>query len=107
MRLLHGKPITVKRYTHNAHGELSLASEHVIIRCHIAIRTSDEPLDLRNDVVTTATLYSPYGSDIQDSDRIEDWDGLLWDVVGKPSNLKNPLTGWTPAQRATIRYVSG
>lgn len=107
MRLLHGETVTVKRYGMNPHGELTLVSDHRVTNCAIYIRSSSEPLNLRSDTVTTATMLAPYGTDLRDTDRVEQADGTQWDVVGKPSNVKSPLTGWKPGQKVTLQHVSG
>lgn len=107
MRLSRGETVTVKRYGTNPHGELTVISEHAVSSCAVIIRFSAEPLDLRSDVVTTATLLAPYGTDLRETDRVVQADGTQWDVIGKPSNVKSPLTGWRPGQRATLQHVSG
>lgn len=107
MRLLHGETLRVKRYAMNPHGELSLVSEHSASNCAVLIRSSSEPLNVRNDVVTTATLLAPYGTDLNETDRVVQADGTEWDVIGKPSHIQSPLTGWKPGMRATLQHVSG
>lgn len=107
MRLRHGETVTIKRYGTNPHGESSLISQHTIRECHVTVRVSEEPLNLRTDTITTGTLYAPWGSDIRDTDRVEQVDGTIWDVVGKPKNISSPLTGWKAGQKVTLKHVSG
>ena len=107
MRLPFGETVTIQRLGTNPHGETTVISEHTAPNCAVLIRSSVEPLDLRTDVVTTATLLAPYGTDLRETDRVVQGDGTRWEVVGKPSNIKSPLTGWRPGQRATLQHVSG
>ncbi|QUH01454.1 hypothetical protein HUO13_12095 [Saccharopolyspora erythraea] len=95
------------RYGTNPHGEQTVISEHEVPHCAIVIRSSAEPLNLRSEVVTTATLLAPYGADIRETDRVTQANGTRWDVVGKPADVKSPLTGWRPGQRSTLQHVSG
>lgn len=107
MRLVHGETVTVNRYAQDPYGDTVLISQHTIPRCSFRIMASSEPLDFRTDVVSTARLLAPYGSDLKATDRIERADGTLWDVVGPPSQVSSPLTGWKPGMAATLTLATG
>ena len=107
MRLVHGETVTVKRYAQDPFGDTVLVSQHEIPNCSFRIMFSNERLDSRTNVVTTARMLAPDGSDIKATDRVERSDGSLWDVTGDPNQVKSPLTGWRPGMTVTLTRATG
>ena len=60
----------------------------------------------REQIITTPTLYGPYGADVVASDRVVAA-GVTWEVVGNAANWSNPHTGRTPGSVWPLERVEG
>ena len=85
-------------------GDWSSASELPIPGCAVVPVSSDEaPTVDRAQLSTLATIFAPYGTDIQPEDRVRTPDGVVWSVEGHPAHWRNAFTGWTPATVINLR----
>lgn len=57
-------------------------------------------------VITTPTLYVPFGQPIRARDQIT-VRGRRWEVDGDPADWKNPLVGWKPGTVVKLKEVTG
>lgn len=60
----------------------------------------------REPIVTTPTLYAPFGADVLAGDRIVSATGT-WDVEGHGADWASPFTGWQPGSVFPLRRADG
>lgn len=75
--------------------------------CAFWVESSVEPDETdRARVVSVAKVLAPFGADFLPHDRFVAR-GVTYEVVGEPSHLRNPFTGWEPGCEITGRRVDG
>ncbi|WGW12749.1 hypothetical protein LWF01_02960 [Saxibacter everestensis] len=77
--------------------------------CAFAPRASSELNDYRQATISGGTLYAPYGSDVQPTDRIRvpaPWAGV-YGVEGDIGVWVNPHTGDTPGVEINLEKRAG
>jgi hypothetical protein len=57
-------------------------------------------------VVTDYAVYTPPGADVTPYDRLR-VRGRVCEVVGRPADWRNPLTGWAPGLVVSVNVVEG
>jgi hypothetical protein len=120
-----GINILVQRTTFDRYNDRTYTDHHIITGCleFIGFSTTgriNPNSELENSVTDRRTVYAPFGADIQATDRII----LLgqatvapaandpirktaaYQVLGKPMDWENPLTGWSPGTEVGLEKVT-
>lgn len=96
----HRVTVTVLRTAPARFGGLPTTTTHEVAGCLIAPRSSGEPGEFADTVVSGATLYLPAGADIVATDRVRVRD-VTYDVEGDVGD-------WGPAgSQVALRRSSG
>lgn len=110
--MMFGDTVTVlRRGARDKHGDhTGFVESHTIAGVGIdwvgtGSSSSSEPSGERETVLIDAVLFLPSGADLEATDKVELPDGLVYRVVGKPQQVKNPLTGWRPGKEARVQRV--
>lgn len=75
--------------------------------CSVAPRLSTEvSAPGREAVLQGLTLYAPYGTDIEHTDRVT-VDGVPYEVDGEPGSWKSPFDGWEAGVSVALRRAAG
>lgn len=60
---------------------------------------------LRQQITTQMAFFCALDQDVKAKDRIQEADGTLWEVEGRPARWKNPFTGWEAGLVSSLQAV--
>lgn len=71
------------------------------------VSSTEAPTVDRETLRTLRTLYCPYGTTVDPTDRLRDGVGDVWQVEGYPEHWRHPMTGWEAGTVVALKRMEG